>query len=339
MKNQRLVKIQTCGEHTYEPMSIVCAIPPYNNTLAQKIYLCALNKLSVNYKTSLSSLFPLDKCETKILVYTREIGEANYTRIKQAADQLAGAKLTWSHKEKKEFTTYTPFPTIKYKQYSGTIEIYVNSQLIDAYKNLVEKGYTKYKLSTILGLQKLYSRRLFEILNAHANLSNGIYIEDIEYLKDIMGCKGIYEENNHKFITRTIKSSMNEWLENNVPLYFEYLLHNREGGKRITHIEFHIERIEPEVAPTQDKILEVNKALKTFKELDSGQKNRLIITLFYGQYTFKSTQQDAILNDPYLLGRFYEVHSKMEKGIITAVNRTAYMAKCLGFTDASKWKN
>jgi hypothetical protein len=165
MKKQQLIKIQTCGEHTFEPMCIVCAIPPYSSPLAQKIYLCALNKLSANYKTSLASLFPLTNSygETKILVYTREIGETRYARIKNATDQLAGSTLTWSSKEKKEFKTYAPFPTIEYKQYSGVIEIYINPQLLNAYKDLVEKGYTKYRLSHILGLQKLYSRRLFEI--------------------------------------------------------------------------------------------------------------------------------------------------------------------------------
>jgi hypothetical protein len=86
-------------------------------------------------------------------------------------------------------------------------------------------------------------------------------------------------------------------------------------------------------------MLEVEKTSKAFKELDSTRKNQLIISIFYGQYSFKSTQQEAILSDEYLLGRFYEIHSKIEKGIITPVNRTAYMAKCLGFTDASKWKN
>jgi hypothetical protein len=340
MKNKQLISIQTYGEHTFEPMSIVCAIPPYNNTLAQKIYLCALNKLSANYKTSLASLFPLNNvdCGAKIFVYTKEIGESNFARIKNATNQLAGTTLTWSHKEKKEFKTYAPFPTIEYRQHSGVIEIHINPQLLNTYKDLVEKGYTKYKLNTILGLQKLYSRRLFEILSARANLNDGIYIEDIEYVKDIMGCSGTYKDNN-MFITYAIKNSLNEWLETNVPLHFDYLLHNKEGGKKITHIEFHIEKIEPCTTLTQDKILEVNRAVKTFNELDSGQKNRLIITLFYGQYHFKSTQQDAILNDPHLLGRFFEVHSKMEKGIIAPTNRTAYMAKCLGFTDASKWKN
>jgi plasmid replication initiation protein len=341
MKKQQLIKLQTYGEHTFEPMSIVCAIPPYSSTLAQKIYLCALNKLSTNYKISLSSLFPLNNnnCETKILIYTKEIGETNYTRIRQATDQLAGTTLTWSHKEKKEFKTYAPFPTIKYTQYSGTIEIYINPQLINAYKDLVEKGYTKYKLSTILGLQKLYSRRLFEILNARVNLNNGIHVEDIEYFKDIMGCNGIYEDNN-MFITRAIKSSLEEWLENNVPLHFDYFLHNKEGGKKITHIEFHIEKIEPETTPTQAKLLEVNRAIEMFKTLDSTQKNQLIIVLlFSGRYHFKSTQQEAILKDEHLLGRFFEIHNKIEKGIIVPLNCTAYMAKCLGFTSAEKWKN
>ncbi|MDR1226838.1 MAG: replication initiation protein [Prevotellaceae bacterium] len=308
--------------------------------MAQKIYLFALNLLSANYKILLTSLFPLDnKYEMKILVYTREIGETNYARIKQATDQLAGSKLTWSHKERKEFKTYVPFPTIEYKQHSGVIKIHINSQLLNAYKDLVEKGYTKYKLSTILGLQKLYSRRLFEILNAHANLNNGVYIEDIEYFKDIMGCNEMYEENTHKFVTRTIKNSLDEWSKNNIPLHFEYLLHNREGGKKITHIEFHIEKLEPETTPAQGKILEVNRALKIFNELDSQQKNQLVITLSLGQYHFKSTQLDTILADQCLLGRFYEIHSKIDKNIIAPVNRTAYMAKCLGFTDASKWKS
>ena len=336
MKKQQLVKIQTYGEHTFEPMSIVCAIPPYSNTLAQKIYLCALNKLSTNYKTSLSSLFPFNEnCQTKILIYTKEIRETNYARIKNATDQLAGSILTWSHKKRNEFKTYAPFPTIEYKQYTGTIEIYINPQLLDTYKDLVEKGYTKYKLSTILGLQKLYSRRLFEILNAHVNLNNGIYIENIEYFKDIMGCKGVYEDNN-MFIIRTIKNSLEEWLKNSMPLCFDYKLHSNEGGKKITHIEFRIEKIETE--PTQDKTSEINRALNAFNKLDSTQRNQLVITLLYGQYHFKSTQQDAILRDTYLSARFYEIQNMIETKTITPANRTAYMAKCLGFTDASKWK-
>jgi hypothetical protein len=339
MKKQRLIKFQTYGEHTFEPMSIVCAIPPYSNPLAQKIYLYTLNKLSASYKTSLLSLFPLDdNCETRILVYTKEIGETKSVRIKEAINQLAGTNLTWSSKEKKEYRTYTPFPTIKYQQYSGTIEIYINQQLLSAYKDLVEKGYTKYKLSNILGLQKLHSRRLYEILNANVNLNNGIYIKDIEYFKEIMGCDGVYEDNN-MFIRRTIKNSRDEWLESNIPLFFDYILHCKEGGKKITHIEFHIKKIDTEtITPTQEKILEINRALKTFNELDSTQKNQLVITLFYGQYHFKSTQQDTILGDPHLMGRFFEIHNKIEKGIITPANRTAYMAKCLSFTDASKWK-
>jgi hypothetical protein len=338
MKKQRFVKIQTYGEHTFEPMSIVCAIPPYNSPLAQKIYLCALNKLSANYKTSLSSLFPLDnKCKAKILVYTKEIGETKSVRIKEAINQLAGTNLIWSSKEKKEYQIYSPFPTITYQQYSGTIEIYINQQLLSAYKDLVEKGYTKYKLSNILGLQKLYSRRLFEILSAHANLNNGVYVENIEYFKDIMGCSSAYE-NNNMFITRTIKNSLEEWLKNDMPLSFDYILHCKEGGKKITHIEFRIEKINSKTTPTQEKIHEINKALKIFNELDSSEKNQLIISLFYGQYHFKSTQQDTILSDPYLLARFYEVHNKIEKGIIVPINRTAYIAKCLGFTDAAKWK-
>jgi hypothetical protein len=141
------------------------------------------------------------------------------------------------------------------------------------------------------------------------------------------------------FIMRTIDKSSEEWLEYNMPLCFDYRLLSKEGGKKITHIEFHVEAIEPKTTPTQDKVLEISKAIKTFSELDSAQKNRLVITLFYGQYHFKSTQQDTILNDPYLLARFYEIHNKIEKGIIAPVNSTAYMAKCLGFTDASKWKN
>jgi plasmid replication initiation protein len=339
MRKQQLIKIQTCGEHTFEPMSIVCAIPPYSNPLAQKIYLCALNKLSANYKTSLSSLFPLTNNygEAKIFVYTKEIGETRYARIKNATDQLAGSTLTWSSKEKKEFKTYSPFPTIEYSQYSGVIEIYINPQLLNAYKNLVEQGYTKYRLSHILGLQKLYSRRLFEVLNARVNLNNGIYIVEIEYFKDIMGCSKMYEDNN-KFITYTVKNSLEEWLENSMPLCFDYILHSKENGKKITHIEFHIEKIEPETTPTQEKILEVERALKVFKNLNSVQKNQLVISIFLGQYRFKSTQQDAILNDEYLLARFYEIHNKIENGIIVPVNRTAYMAKCLEFTDVSKWK-
>jgi hypothetical protein len=341
MKRQRFVKIQTYGEHTFEPMSIVCAIPLYNNTLAQKIYLCALNKLSANYKASLASLFPLEpnsEYGMKILIYTKEIGETNYARIKQATNQLAGTTLTWSHKEKKEFKTYVPFPTIEYKQYSGVIKFHVNLQLITAYKDLVEKGYTKYKLSTILGLQKLYSRRLFEILNARVNLNDGIYIEEVEYFKEIMGCSGY--ENTSMFITRAIENSLNEWIDNNIPIHFDYSLHKKENGKKITHIEFHIKKIKPtetETLLTQDNTFEIDRALKIFNELDSTQKNQLVISIFYGQYSFKSTQQDAILNNPYLLSRFYEVHSKIEKGIIAPVNRTAYMAKCLGFTNAEKW--
>jgi hypothetical protein len=347
MKKQQLVKIQTYGkhtfeqiqtygEHTFEPMSIICAIPPYSNTLAQKIYLCALNKLGANYKTSLSSplLFPLDNnCKTKIIVFTKEIGETKSTRIKEAINQLAGTNLIWSSKEKKDYQTYSPFPTIKYQQYSGTIEIYINQQLLNAYENFVEKGYTKYKLSDILGLQKLHSRRLFEILNAHVNLNNGIYIADIEYFKDIMGCNGVYE-NNNMFITRAIKNSLGEWSENNIPLSADYILHCKEGGKRITHIEFHIKKVNVEASPTQDKTSEIDKAIKTFNELSSTQKNQLIISLLYGQYHFKSTQQDAILSNPHLLGLFYEIHSKIEASIITPINRTAYMAKCLNFTSA-----
>jgi hypothetical protein len=338
MARQQLVKFQTFGEHTFEPMSIVCAIPLYNNPLAQKIYLCALNKLGANYKASLSSLFPLSStCGTKILIYTKEVGETNYARIKQATNQLAGSTLTWSHKKKKEFKTYAPFPTIEYRQYSGTIEIYVNPQLLNAYNDLVEKGYTKYRLSNILGLQKLYSRRLFEILNAHANLNGGIYLEDIDYFKEIMGCGETYKDNN-TFITRTIEKSLEEWLENDMPLYFDYRLHSKEGGKKITHIEFRIERVEPKAAPDQANISEVSRALRIFGELDSAQKNQLVICLFHGHYHFKQSQQETIMADSYLLARFYELHNKIERGIIAPVNRTAYMAKCLGFTNARKWR-
>jgi plasmid replication initiation protein len=149
MKKQQLVKIQTYGEHTFEPVDIVCAIPMYDNILAQRIYLCVLKFL---FQVELGS-----ECEVKIPVYTKEIGETNYLRIKQAIDLLAKITLTWSSKERKEFKIFAIFPTIKYKQLSGVITIYVNPQLIDEYKGLVEKGYTKHKLSTILGLQKLYS--------------------------------------------------------------------------------------------------------------------------------------------------------------------------------------
>jgi hypothetical protein len=164
----------------------------------------------------------------------------------------------------------------------------------------------------------------------------GIKINIATY-KDIMGCKKMYKDNN-RFIMYAIKGSLAEWIESNIPLCFDYTLHSRESRGKITHIEFHIEKIAPDSTPAQEKATEIGRAVKTFKALDSAQKNQMIICLFHGKYHFKLTQHDAILADEYLLGRFYEVHSKIEKNIITPANRTAYMAKCLGFTDASKWK-
>ncbi|GHU94719.1 hypothetical protein FACS1894156_3270 [Bacteroidia bacterium] len=134
MKKNKLVKIQTIGEHTYEPMSIVCAIPPYESSLAQKIYFCILNKLSVvrNDEFIQYNLFGNENVLTKVLIYISEIGETHYNRIKEAADQLANSKLTWTDKDKKDFKIFSPFPSIQYKQRTGIIEITINQDMLSA---------------------------------------------------------------------------------------------------------------------------------------------------------------------------------------------------------------
>ena len=150
---------------------------------------------------SLNRLEP-DGLQMKAVLYPAEIrallGAENdsniYKKLKRAAELMEGTRI-FTDRGNGEFESFVMVTNSKYSD--STFEILYNKHMTP-YLESIKKNYTKFELSMVLGFEKPYSYRLYEILKKDAwrlEKSNTSFVSVRYGLNELRGALGLIDTN------------------------------------------------------------------------------------------------------------------------------------------------
>jgi plasmid replication initiation protein len=275
--------------------------------IERKIYWIILNQLYQGINVS-PDLFQ----NMEFVIPIAALNETNRGRIKAAAERIMSRKLTYENPANDSFELIVPFPYVKYQGNEGTLKIKMLAEVLPYFMEL-RNGYSEFELYAALSLTSEYSQRLYPLLSRWKDTGKWVNVE-IEYLKQLLDASH-YDRFVH-FKQRVLDQAEKEI--------------NKKTGRHVTHLNFKIlSKIKKE---QQQAFLAVKEELDTVAKLDIGQIMAQVSSIMRS-YNFSSSQQKKIMIDPKLLQLFVEEDSKIVHGVRKNVlNKTAYMAKVLGFS-------
>ena len=312
-----------------EPMSLAMSYLPYTTVLEINIYYSTLNKIVLNeFKDR-----DLFDATIKVVIPAKEVGETHFPRLNKALKNVLNAKLSLIN-ERKEFCRHlVPIIGTEYAKNTGRIYVSLHPEVLDEYRNMIERGYTNYLFMQMLTLSRFFSKRLYEILSGRVNVNGGVWSIEIDILKRLLSAESCP---NNVFVQRALKETAQEFEDKDIDIRFTYEL--VKGTKN------RIEKVIFTITPVDDGELgeystmssaESKELTLMFEQLSARERSTLVATLLSKSYAFKHTQVNEIISSPVKMALFYSTHNKIETGIIKNVrNRTRYMAKILGYKNS-----
>ena len=190
--------------------------------------------LIVNY---LEPAFNINKgsiSSINIPIPIKLLGDNNYTRIKEAAEKLAGRKLRYVDDKNRSFKFIVPFPKIEYQESKGVLEITMLDDVLPLFLEL-KNGYTQYQIKAALSLTSTYAQRMYELLSRWKDVGTWLNVS-IDELKSLLSIKDKYPQLVH-LKTNILEHSKKE-LAAKTDIKFHYEL--KKTGRKYTHIDFYI---------------------------------------------------------------------------------------------------
>ncbi len=244
---------------------------------------------------------------------SKELGEPNYTRIREALTKLQGRRITLIDDFKKQkFHSIVPFPYVSIEK--GWITLKMLGDVAPYFLEL-KNGFTKYELKAALSLNSVYSQKLYELLSRWKDKKEWeVEIEELKLLLDATDYR--YTD----FRRVCIEPALLEITEK-TDLNVSYLA--IKVGRKVGAIKFTI-------------LTEKEKAKKDYEEEIADVKGMAPAEIAHytrnliRNYSFSNDQIDKIMADQRLFSKFIDIESKIAHGVIKNVkNPTAYMAKSL----------
>jgi plasmid replication initiation protein len=286
--------------------------------IERKIYWIILNQLYQGINVS-PDLFK----NMEFVIPIAALQETNRGRIKAAAERIMSRKLSYENPTNDSFELIVPFPYVKYQGNEGTLKIKMLAEVLPYFMEL-RNGYSEFELYAALSLTSEYSQRLYPLLSRWKDTGKWVNVE-IESLKELLGASH-YDRFVH-FKQRVLDQAEKEINEKtDIEISTEF----KKTGRHVTHVTFKIlSKIKKE---EKQALLAVKEELNTVANLNIGQILAQVSSIMRG-YNFSSSQQKKIMIEPKLLQLFVEEDSKIVHGVRKNVlNKTAYMAKILGFS-------
>lgn len=315
-------------QNNYQPNHITESRQQFSE-FEKKIMTCVVNQLGLVAKDWSNK-------DVKFLIPVREItgGSKNHARVRAAAESIQNKRIILTNKATGGqndllYHSIIPFPEVEIRTISG-IDYLGITMFSAVVPNFIELGsqFTKYSIEVMLSLNSNYSQRLYEIIMLHSSRKEYKFKYTVENLKFMLNCPESYNLDDLK--SRALKPAQAEiFLKAQMEITFEP---SKKEGRKILEFEFTIK--------TQKHVQEKNilNDIANFAELEQYQKNFHLIRLL-NEYNFTVKQQEAIMFDPKKLTEFIIIDSEIYHGKRAVENRTAYMAKSLGFAVKSEKTN
>ena len=220
--------------------------------------------------------------------YNSSDAQTSYKAIIEAPKKLSeGIEIPYISEEGEKRIAYISvfkFYTIpeKVSNENQYIEIVFNDDLKPHLLDLKEK-FLKYDVKNIVGLQSIYSFRMFEILKSY-EFRKEIELE-LEYLRDILGITGMYKQYG-EFKTFVIEKAQRDFLDY---CDISFTFKAKKEGRKITSLLFFISKNKPKKRENQEretsteykeKVLpqETNEQEKIYNEFSSVVINDFGVT-------------------------------------------------------------
>lgn len=244
---------------------------------------------------------------------SKELGESNYKRIKEALTKLQGRRIIMIDDFKnKKFNSIVPFPMVSIDK--GLITIKMFGDVIPYFIEL-KNGFTKYELEAALSLTSVYSQKLYELLSRWKDKKE--WHVDVEELKMLLNAS---EYRYSDFRRACLDTAILE-ISGKTELNVTYL--PIKVGRKIAEIKFSIFTEKEEAKKNYEEEIE------TIRDMSPAQVAHYSRNLMQN-YSFSNDQIDKIMSDNRLFYKFIDLESKIGNGVIKNVkNPTAYMAQSL----------
>ncbi|PRX19647.1 replication initiator protein [Orenia metallireducens] len=169
---------------------------------------------------------------------------------------------------------------IRYFNDAGTLEIAFNSDLVPYLLNL-DTRFTKYLLSNIIGLNSIYSIRIYELLKQYERIKNRVI--ELDDLRKMLGIADDQYKRYNNFKQRVLLKAKEELAENkDTDIYFDF--EEIKTGRKVTAIKFIIKKkqLPPEELEFQEyateknhspEVLELFRLLPPKEQIEAHKRN------------------------------------------------------------------
>lgn len=244
---------------------------------------------------------------------SKELGESNYSRIREALGKLQGRKITMIDDYKKQrFISIVPFPYVSIDK--GSITIKMLGDVVPYFVEL-KNGFTKYELKAALSLNSVYSQKLYELLSRWKDKKE--WETEIEELKLLLDASNYRYTDFRRVCLEPAILEITEKTDLNV----SYLA--IKIGRKVGAIKFSIRTEKEEAEKNYEEEIE---SVKDMSPAEVAHYTRNLIR----NYSFSNDQVDKIMSNHSLFVKFIDIESKIANGVIKNIkNPTAYIAKSL----------
>ena len=244
---------------------------------------------------------------------SKELGESNYNRIREALGKLQGRRITMiDDYRKQKFNSIVPFPYVSIDK--GSITIKMLGDVVPYFMEL-KNGFTKYELKAALSLNSVYSQKLYELLSRWKDKKEWeVEVEELKLLLDA----STYRYTDFRRVC--LEPAILEITEK-TDLNVKYLA--IKLGRKVGSIKFSILTERAEAKKNYEEEIE---EIKEMSPAEVAHYTRNLIR----NYSFSNDQVDKIMGNRRLFLKFIDIESKIGNGVIKNVkNPTAYIAKSL----------